>query len=76
MDDLVDNQSRLFWFPPLGNSKGKTFYFSIESLAGEAGSSVAVWANPRSVPSIGSCYRDGRVVDHCLSFGTYALKDW
>jgi GT2 family glycosyltransferase len=76
MDDLVDNQSRLFWFPPLGNSKGKTFYFSIESLEGEAGSSVAVWANPRSVPSIGSCYRDGRVMDHCLSFATYALKDW
>lgn len=42
---VIDNAYRSFDFPPISDSKGKIFYFSLESPQSEHGDAITIWAS-------------------------------
>lgn len=69
---VQDNKWHQFRFPPLLGSKGRTFYFSLESANATPGNALTAYLS--SGPSdVGTRYENGRPRDGSLAFRTYYL---
>jgi glycosyltransferase involved in cell wall biosynthesis len=73
---LLSNDSYArFVFEPQSASRGKTFYFCIESPESVPGDAIALWAYRQvDLPNTTLCH-NGRVMDGQLIFGTFYLDD-
>jgi hypothetical protein len=66
---VQDNKWHPFRFPPLLDSKGRTYYFSLESANATPGNALTAYRY--SASEIGGCYEDGRPGSGSLAFRTY-----
>ena len=64
-----------FVFEPQPGSRGKSFYFSIESPESVRGDAIAPWAYRHVDLPEAKLYQNGRTTDGQLIFGTYYLDD-
>ena len=63
-----------FVFPPLRDSRGKTFYFYVESPEAAPGDAITVYANAHDQYPDGAAYRNGQVVAGDLAFTAYSRE--
>lgn len=71
--ELKDNSFFDIKFPPLKNSKGKRYYFEIESPQAKPGDAVTIWASDKPVYSEGELFENGVKSPGALAFKTYYL---
>lgn len=72
---VTDNAYRFFDFPPIPDSKGKTFYFSFESPQSKKGDAITVWASSEDKYKKGRMYINGKKPKGDLRFFTYFYSD-
>lgn len=72
---VADDAYKSFDFPPISDSKGKTFYFSFESPGSKAGDAITIWATNEDKYKKGAMYRNGEKLTGDLRFFTYFLKN-
>jgi hypothetical protein len=53
MSDVADNLWRRFQFPPIQNSSGRMFRFSIRPKDSARGNAITIWYNPKDVYQAG-----------------------
>jgi len=70
-DTVQDNRWRTFRFPPLLDSEGRTYYFSLESVNATPGNALTAYRY--SASEFGGRYENGRRRDGSLAFRTYYL---
>lgn len=68
---VQDNKWHTFRFPPLLDSKGRTYHFSLESADATPGNALTVYRY--STSELGGRYEDGRPDDGSLAFRTHYL---
>lgn len=68
---LVDNAYRSFDFPPIPDSKGKKFYFSLESPHSKNGNAITAWAMDVNRYDKGALYMNRKKSNGDLRFKTY-----
>lgn len=68
---IRDNQYYEFKFDPIEGSKGKAYYFSIESPDSRPGDAITVWYSSQNRYDEGSAYVDHAQIDGDLRFKTY-----
>jgi SAM-dependent methyltransferase len=68
---VQDNKWHPFLFPPLLDSKGRAYYFSLESANAAPGNALTAYRY--SASGFGGWYEDGRPRDGSLTFRTYYL---
>lgn len=68
---LTDNSYAHFVFDPQPASRGKSFYFCIESPESVVGDAITLWAYNQVELSAARLYRNGRAEKGCLIFGTF-----
>jgi hypothetical protein len=61
-------------FPPLPDSRGQSYYFSIESPEGAPGDAITVYANANDQYPDGEAYRNGQAVPGDLAFTAYSRQ--
>ena len=61
-------------FPPIPDSAGKSFYFSIESPDATPGNAITVYANEKNQYADGSAYQNNHMVSGDLVFTAYSRK--
>ncbi len=66
---VQDNKWHTFRFPPLLDSKGRTYYFSLESADAAPGNALTAYRH--STSELGGRCEDGRLRDGSLAFRTY-----
>jgi len=59
-------------FPPIPDSAGKSFYFSIESPEATPGNAITVYANEKNQYVDGSAYQNNQMVSGDLVFTAYS----
>jgi hypothetical protein len=69
---VQDNRWHPFCFPPLLDSKGRTYYFSLESANATSGNALTA-CRSLGPYEFGRRYEDGRPRDGSLAFRTYHL---
>ncbi|MCI0529956.1 MAG: hypothetical protein L0Y56_21135, partial [Nitrospira sp.] len=62
-----------FRFPPLADSQGKSYYFSLESSTTDPGNALTLWYTPTPFSPLGLRYEDGKPTTGCLRFRTYSF---
>lgn len=62
-----------FRFPPLADSQGKSYYFSLESSTTDPGNALTVWYTPTPYIPFGLRYENGKPATGCLRFRTYSF---
>lgn len=67
MADVKDNEWHVFQFPPVEDSAGKRFRFTIEPLQGAPGNALTIWFSARDVYAGGQHFVDGRPASGDLS---------
>ena len=72
--DIQNERPTSFVFPPLPDSRGKTFYFYIESPEAVPGDAITVYANTHDQYPDGEAYRNGQVVAGDLAFAAYSRE--
>jgi len=72
--DIQNERPTSFVFPPLPDSRGKTFYFYIESPEAVPGDAITVYANAHDQYPDGMAYRNGQVVAGDLAFTAYSRE--
>lgn len=60
MADVKDNEWRVFQFPPVEDSGGKRFRFTLEPLQGSPGNAITIWYTARNAYKSGEYLVDGR----------------
>jgi hypothetical protein len=73
--EVIDNAYRSFDFPPIPDSKGKTFYFSLESPQSNNRDAITVWAVSENKYNMGQIYINRKKIDGDLRFITYFYED-
>ncbi len=68
---IKDNAYHRFSFSPLLDSKGKSYYFFLESPQSEPGNAITVWHSPYDAYAEGRLYIDGQPREGDLAFRTY-----
>jgi len=69
---IQDNRWHTFRFPPLLDSKGRTYYFSLESANATPGNALTAYLSAGPT-ELGRRYEDGRPGAGSLAFRTYHL---
>ena len=72
---LADCAYARFVFQPQSGSRGKTFYFCLESPESVPGDAITLWAYHRADLLDAKVYRNGRPRGGQLVFGTFYLDD-
>jgi len=72
---LADNSYARFVFEPQPGSRGKSFYFCVESPESVRGDAITLWAYRQVDLPDARLYRNGRTSDGQLIFGTFYLDD-
>jgi hypothetical protein len=62
-----------FRFPPLGDSQGKSYYFSLESSTTDPENALTLWYTPTPLTPSGIRYENGKPAVGCLRFRTYSF---
>ncbi|HWP47278.1 MAG TPA: methyltransferase domain-containing protein [Candidatus Limnocylindrales bacterium] len=62
-----------FRFPPLVDSQGKFYYFSLESSTTDPENALTLWYTPTPVTPSGIRYENGKPAVGCLRFRTYSF---
>jgi hypothetical protein len=68
---ILDNAYRSFDFPPIPDSKGKRFYFSLESPHSKTGDAITAWAMDANRYNKGTLYINRKKSKGDLRFKTY-----
>jgi len=68
---IKDNSYQIFAFPPIKDSKNRSFYFFLESPASHPGDAVTVWATSKDRYPGGQRYFNGKPTFGDLTFGTF-----
>jgi hypothetical protein len=71
--DIQNERPTSFVFPPLPDSKGRLFYFYIESPDATPGNAITVYANEFDQYPDGVAYRNGHQVSGDLAFTAFSL---
>ncbi len=69
--EIRDGTYHRFSFPPLPDSRGKTYFFAIESPDSTPGDAITAWYSPLDAYPEGAMYVNGQVQDGDLAFRTY-----
>ena len=72
---VADDAYKSFDFPSIPDSKGKTFYFSLESSGSKVGDAITIWATNEDKYEKGAMYKNGEKQTGDLRFFTYFLKN-
>jgi uncharacterized protein (UPF0332 family) len=72
---VADDTYKSFDFPPIPDSKGKTFYFSFESPGSKTGDAITLWAISKDKYEKGAMYKNGEKITGDLRFFTYYIKN-
>jgi len=70
---IRDNEYHSFTFSPLPESKGKSYYFCLESPESVEGDAITIWSYLRSIDQRAVRYENGRPVSAQLIFKAYYL---
>jgi len=70
---VQDNKWHPFRFPPLLDSRGRTYYFSLESANATPGNALTAYL-ALGPSDVGTRYQNGRPRDGSLAFRTYYLS--
>lgn len=62
-----------FRFPPLRDSQGQSYYFSLESSTTDPENALTLWYTPAPIMSFGVRYENGKPATGCLRFKTYSF---
>ncbi len=73
LEDIKNFHMYYFLFPPIENSKGKVFTFSLETDEKNNASDVSLWYEPRDVYSRGSLTANGEKLEGDLFFSVYGM---
>jgi uncharacterized protein (UPF0332 family) len=72
---VADDEYKAFDFPPIPDSKGKTFYFSFESPGSKTGDAITLWATNEDKYEKGAMYKNGEKLTGDVRFFTYYIKN-
>lgn len=72
--EIQNERPTVFEFPPLPDSRGKPYYFYIESSGALPGDAITVYANANDQYAGGTAYRNGQAVDGDLVFTAYSRQ--
>jgi hypothetical protein len=72
--EIQNDRPTSFLFPPLPDSRGRSYYFFIESPGSQAGNAITVYANENDQYPGGTAYRDGKAVPGDLAFKAYSRE--
>ena len=72
--DVQNERPTTIVFPPLTDSRGKEYFFYIESLGAVPGNAITVYANANDQYAGGTAYRNGQPVDGDLAFTAYSRQ--
>lgn len=73
--EIEDNAFHRFSFDPLYDSKGRSYFFSIDAPHSAPGNAITIWHSPYDVYSEGRWYIDGQAKEGDLAFKTYYCYD-
>jgi len=71
---VLDNVYRSFDFPPIPDSKGKTYYFFFESPDSKKGDAITLWANANDSYKDGALYLNQEKTNNDLRFMTFCAE--
>jgi hypothetical protein len=74
--DIQNERPTSIEFPPIHDSAGKSYYFSIESPEGTSGNAITVYANDQDQYPAGSAYQDSQAVSGDLVFTAYSHENF
>jgi hypothetical protein len=74
--DIQNERPTSIVFPPLPDSKGKTYYFLIEAPEAAAGNAITVYVSEADQYSDGTAYRNGAPVIGDLAFTAYSRESY
>jgi len=74
LSDVEDNAWRIFSFPPIQNSEGKTYYFYLESPGVQSGDAITAWSTASETYPRGSLYIEHAPQSGDLSFMLYYVR--
>lgn len=74
--EIQNERPTSFIFPPIADSAGKSYYFSIESPEATHGNAITVYANEQDQYSDGSAYRNNQVASGDLVFTAYSRENF
>jgi peptidoglycan/LPS O-acetylase OafA/YrhL len=67
-DKITDNQYHRFSFDPIADSKGRSFYFFVESPNSTPGNAITIWYNEKDAYKEGQAYENGSPIPGDLAF--------
>jgi len=73
---VKDNAFHQFGFAPIADSKGKSYFFALESPQSVPGDAITIWHEPDDVYDEGAMYVDGQAMGGDLAFRTYYGGGW
>lgn len=68
VDKIKNNKFCLFSFDPIKDSKGRSFYFFIDSPNSTPGNAITIWYNKKDAYSDGQAYENGLPLSGDLAF--------
>lgn len=68
---IEDNQFHKFKFAPIKDSKGRAYYFYIDSPQSAPGNAITIWYNTNDVYKGGSAFINKAMIDGDLAFRVY-----
>ncbi len=68
---VKDNAFHQFKFAPIPDSKGKSYFFALESPQSVPGDAITIWHEPEDVYDEGAMYVNGQPTNGDLAFRTY-----
>ena len=68
---VKDNAFQQFRFAPIPDSRGKSYFFVIESAESVPGNAITLWHDPDDIYDEGTMYADGQATGGDLAFRTY-----
>ena len=74
--NIEDNKYHRFNFNPIENSKGKSYYFFIESPKSVPGNAITAWYNTKDAYGNGSAYINHEEIEGDIQFKTYYETDF
>lgn len=74
LSEVEDNSWRLFTFPPLGESKGRTYYLYLECPQSQSGEAITAWATSADSYPDGSLFLGHHPEPGDLSFMLYYVR--
>jgi hypothetical protein len=73
---VKDNAFHQFKFAPIADSKGKSYFFVLESPQSVPGNAITIWHSPDDVYDEGAMIVDGQATQGDLAFRTYYGGGW